>query len=109
MQYRQSSRALMSTLAASLAAVVLFGGLASVFEPVAIAEAAPLLLAGPQSRGCASCGWIEAKRELLPLLADPLALRVYEYTLRMQDGSMSVFRETLPTSWHLGERVVLVE
>jgi hypothetical protein len=46
----------------------------------------------------------------VPLLAaDPLAPRVYEYTLRMQDGSMSVFQETLPASWHIGERVVLVE
>jgi len=24
----------------------------------------------------------------------------------MQDGSMSIFQETLPTSWRLGERVV---
>ena len=46
----------------------------------------------------------------MPLFAaDPQALCVYEYTLRMQDGSTSVFRETLPTSWRLGERVILIE
>src|SRR6185295_18828047 len=96
-------------LAATVAGVMLFGALADVFEPVAAAEAAPFLLGGPRA-GCASCGWIEAKRELVPLLAaDPLARRVYEYTLRMQDGSKSVFQETLPASWHIGERVVLVE
>ena len=61
-------------------------------------------------QGCESCGWIEAKRELAPLFAaDPHALRVYEYTLRMQDGSMSLFQETLPTSWRLGERVILIK
>ena len=109
MQYRQSSKAATwPALAASVAGVVLFGALAHVFAPVAAAESAPLLLSGPHA-GCASCGWIEAKRELAPLLVDPLALRVYEYTLRMQDGSMSVFQETLPTSWRVGERVVLVE
>ena len=63
---------------------------------------APLLLAGPEERRhCSNCGWIEAKREVTPLL--------YEYTLRMQDGSMSVFQETLPTSWRLGERLMLIE
>lgn len=108
MQYRQSSKAAWPALAATVAGVVLFGALAHVFAPVAAAEPAPLLLAGPHA-GCASCGWIEAKRELLPLAADPLALRVYEYTLRMQDGSMSTFQETLPASWRIGERVVIVE
>jgi len=109
MQYRQSSSATSPALAAAVAGVVLFGALAYLIEPVAAAAPAPLLLAGPPAKGCASCGWIEAKRELVPLAADPQALAVYEYTLRMQDGSMSIFRETLPASWRLGERVVLVE
>jgi len=109
MQHRQSSRASCAALAAAAAGVVLFGAVAYLFEPEAAAAPEPLLLAGPHLRRCANCGWIEAKRELLPLLADPQALRVYEYTLRMQDGSMSVFQETLPTSWRLGERVMLIE
>jgi hypothetical protein len=48
-------------------------------------------------RHCSHCGRIESKREV--------AASVYEYTLRMPDGTSSVFRETLPTSWRVGERV----
>ena len=51
-------------------------------------------------RHCAHCGRIESKREV--------ALRVYEYTLRMADGSRSVFQETLPTTWRVGERVGVI-
>ena len=50
---------------------------------------------------CANCGWIEAKREIEP--------RIYEYTLRMGDGSSSVFQETLPATWRVGERVGVIE
>jgi hypothetical protein len=39
----------------------------------------------------------------------PQASKIYEYTLRMQDGSIRVFQETLPTSWRLGERMMLIE
>jgi len=52
-------------------------------------------------RYCAHCGWIESKREI--------DLRVYEYTLRMADGSRSVFQEALPTTWRVGERVGVIE
>jgi hypothetical protein len=110
MQRRQSSFAAWPALGAAAAGVVLFGALAHVLEPVAAAALPPLLLGGPPMRGCESCGWIEAKRELAPLgAADPHALRVYEYTLRMQDGSTSLFQETLPTSWRVGERIMLIE
>jgi hypothetical protein len=63
----------------------------------------------PAGRHCAHCGWIESKREIVPSIADPLALRVYEYTLRMPDGSSNVFQETLPAGWRLGERVGVIE
>ena len=89
MQRRQSSFAAWPALGAAAAGVVLFGALAQILEPVAAAALPPLLLAGPHMRGCESCGWIEAKRELAPLAAAPQALGVYEYTLRMQDGSTS--------------------
>ena len=69
-----------------------------------------VLLAGPAERQhCSTCGWIEAKRELVPQLMDPHALKIFEYTLRMADGSVSLFQETQPTSWRLGERVMLIE
>ena|SRR3954470_9051408 len=110
MQRRQSSLAAWRTVAVAAAGMVLFGALAHVFEPVAAAALPPLLLGGPHTRGCENCGWIEAKRELAPLAAaDPRALAVYEYTLRMQDGSTSVFQEMLPTSWRLGEGVIVIE
>jgi hypothetical protein len=62
-----------------------------------------------EARRCPHCGWIESKREILPEVADPLVARIYEYTLRRADGSLSVFRETLPATWRLGERVVVID
>ena len=46
---------------------------------------------------------------LLPLVADPRARKVFEYTARMADGSSRVFRETLPTSWRVGERLTVID
>lgn len=60
-------------------------------------------------RRCSGCGWIESKRELAPGVASAGAPRIYEYTLRMADGSSSVFEEALPTSWRLGERLRVLE
>jgi hypothetical protein len=73
----------------------------------ALPEAAELKGAAP--RHCAHCGWIESKREIVRAVVDPLAMRVYEYTLRMPDGSSSLFQETLPAGWRLGERVGVIE
>jgi hypothetical protein len=76
-------------------------------------EAAALVAPGEVpvrvARHCPHCGWIESKREILPEVADPLVARIYEYTLRRANGSLSVFRETLPTTWRLGERVVVID
>lgn len=63
----------------------------------------------PAGRPCVHCGWIESKREILASVVDPMTTRVYEYTLRMPDGSSSVFQETLPAGWRLGERVGVIE
>jgi hypothetical protein len=102
MQQRQSSTAAWHALCAAAASVLLFGAVAYLFKPAAAAAApAQFFLSGPHPLRCASCGWIEAKRELAPLL--------YEYTLRMPDGSMSVFQETLPMNWRVGERIMLIE
>lgn len=76
-------------------------------------EAAALLVPAEvpvrEARRCPHCGWIESKREILPEVTDPLVARIYEYTLRRANGSLSVFRETLPTTWRLGERVVVID
>jgi hypothetical protein len=110
MQHRQSSSAAWPALGTSVAGVLLFGALGYLLEPPAAAVApTPFFLSGTHLLRCPSCGWIEAKRELAPLIANPRTLKIYEYTLRMPDGSMGVFQETLPTSWRLGERVMLIE
>jgi hypothetical protein len=66
-------------------------------------------LTQPRARHCGHCGWIESKRPIVPVLVDPLAATVYEYTLRMPDGSSSLFLETLPAGWRLGERVGVIQ
>ena len=60
-------------------------------------------------RRCQHCAWIESKREIVPGVADPHAFQIYEYTLRMPDGSSRVFEETLPTSWRVGERLIVID
>ncbi len=72
-------------------------------------EAAPAQVRAGEARVCPHCGWIESKREIPPELVDPGAARVYEYTLRRADGAVSVFREALPVTWRLGERVVVID
>jgi hypothetical protein len=68
-------------------------------EPPAPAD----LAIGPVPR-CPNCGWIESKRKL-PQSADAAA--VYEYTVRMADGSSSTFEQALPASWRVGERLTV--
>jgi hypothetical protein len=60
------------------------------------------------SRRCPQCGSIESMRAIPPNVAEPHASQIYEYTLRMADGSSSVFQETLPASWRLGERMMVI-
>jgi hypothetical protein len=69
--------------------------------------AAPGVAFDPPRR-CAHCGWIESKREIQPGVAERHGVRVYEYTVRMADGSSSVFQEKLPSSWRLGERLIVL-
>ena len=75
----------------------------------AAALLAPAEVPVREARRCPHCGWIESKREILPEVADPSIARIYEYTLRRANGSLSVFRETLPATWRLGERVVVID
>ena len=62
----------------------------------------------PTVRRCPHCGWIESKRQIASSVTDPRSLGIYEYTLRMTDGSSRVFQEALPTSWRVGERLTLI-
>jgi hypothetical protein len=54
-------------------------------------------------------GWIESKREIAPLSGDARTPASYEYTVRMGDGSSHVFREEMPVSWRVGERLIFIE
>ena len=58
---------------------------------------------------CPHCGWIESKRPIASSITDPQSLGIYEYTLRMTDGSIRVFQEALPASWRVGERLTLID
>ena len=79
---------------------------------VALEAGEQLLLAPGESkvalRGCPHCGWIESKREIPPAASDAPAARSYEYTVRMHDGSSSVFQQALPATWRLRERLTVV-
>jgi hypothetical protein len=96
-------------LAALCALLLPLAGCDIVPEREALAAQPPVQLAGPAPRRCPDCARIVAKREILPLVADTGALQVFEYTVRMADGSSRVFRETLPTSWRLHERLGFID
>lgn len=78
-------------------------------EAQAVATEAQRASVESTKRRCAHCGWIEAMREILPEAADPRAPVVIEYTVRRNDGSSSAFRQALPGSWRLGQRLVLID
>jgi hypothetical protein len=110
MQRRQLFSAAWPPLGAAALGVALWATWTYLPGPEVWPKLAPqFLVSGPTPKHCPSCGWIEAKREVSPDTIDPGALKTYEYTLRMADGSVSLFRETLPTKWHLGERMTLIE
>src|SRR5881394_497479 len=78
-------------------------------EEEAAATLAPHEVPAREARRCPHCGWIESKREILPEVGNPSIARIFEYTLRRTNGSLSVFQETLPATWRLGERVVVID
>ena len=56
---------------------------------------------------CTHCGWIESKQEIRPDVAHPDAPPIYEYTVRMADRSLRVFRQEPSVRWRVGERLIL--
>jgi hypothetical protein len=97
------------TLLLSALLLPALAGCETVIDEQAATLLAPAEVPAREARRCPQCGWIESKREILPEVADPLVARIYEYTLRRANGSLSVFRETLPATWRLGERVVVID
>ena len=57
---------------------------------------------------CAHCGWIESKQEIEADVANPYAPAIYEYTVRMTNGSLRVFRQDPAVRWRVGERLILL-
>jgi len=110
----------MKWLGATATAALLFGAAGIALDvtwlPRQASVAAPALVPPARvepivhaPRGCAHCGWIESKREIAPSVAERHSPRIYEYTLRMNDGSSSVFREAMPVSWRIGERLSVID
>src|SRR4051812_12908656 len=98
MQLRQSFAAVWPGLGAAMLGAALWGAWTYLPGPQAPLELAPpFLLSGPAPVQCRSCGWIEDKREIVLEAIDASAPKTYEYTLRRADGSVSLFRETMPT------------
>ena len=99
----------MTRLAASVLSALALAMLAAC-EIAIEAGSAPATTADPvvRARGCPHCGRIESKRKLPPDTTDPRALAVYEYTVRMTDGSSSVFEQALPATWRVGERLTVI-
>jgi hypothetical protein len=58
---------------------------------------------------CPHCGRIQSKRRLGTSAADPAGAPSYEYTVSMADGSSRVFREQMPVSWRVGERLHYID
>ena len=92
---------------AAAAAAALFGAIGFGLDG-AVAPPAQVELTVDAVGRCPRCGWIESKREIVPGVADLHSPKTYEYTLRMADGSSTVFEEALPASWRVGERLTVV-
>jgi hypothetical protein len=97
----RSARLLPGALVGAFLFLLLGAGGAALYAVSLSTPAAPAEPAVPAPGRCVYCGWIESKREVLPQL--------YEYTARMGDGTTRVFREPLPTSWRLGERILVID
>jgi len=99
----------MARLAASVLSALLFAMLAACETGI---DAGAELLAtdepAVQARRCPHCGRIESKRQIPPGATDPHAPAVYEYTVRMTDGSSSIFEQALPANWRVGERLTVI-
>ena len=89
-------------LVAGLSALLL--ALLAACESTRVAIAPDRTLDAP--RRCTHCGWIESKQQITP--ADGYAPVIYEYTVRMANGSLRVFREGPAVRWRVGERLMLL-
>ena len=84
--------------------------LAPLFAMLAACEGTGALLdpALGEPRRCSHCGWIESKQEISPAILEPHAFAIYEYKVRMANGSSSLFREKTSATWRVGERLIVI-
>ena len=64
---------------------------------------------GAAARRCPHCGRILSKRRLDPASVGHFDPPYFEYTVSMADGSGRIFREQLPASWRVGERLYYID
>ena len=95
-------------LAPALSAVLLalLGACESGSGGIARVPASDSTLNSP--RRCEHCGWIESMREIGKDAAHPHAPAICEYTVRMANGSLRVFRQEPSVRWHVGEQLILI-
>jgi hypothetical protein len=83
-------------------------------------EARPTVARNSISRrnrvGCPECGFVESVRPIersggasgTTIAANALSAKGYEITVRLRDGSSTVFNEANPGTWRLGSRVIVI-
>lgn len=70
---------------------------------------APIEVKAGSTARCPHCARILSKRRLDPATVDHFDPPSYEYTVRMADGSSRIFREQMPASWRVGERLYYID
>ena len=83
--------------------------------PEARAGAARVAAAASVRARCPECGVVESIRQIGrdgaddgAVAADDAAANGYEITVRLRDGSRTVFSEASPGTWRLGSRVLVI-
>jgi hypothetical protein len=61
---------------------------------------------------CAECGVVESIRQIAgsggAIAANTTTAKGYKITVRLRDGSSTVFNEANPGTWRLGSRVIVI-
>ncbi|HEU4644703.1 MAG TPA: hypothetical protein VFS80_03965 [Burkholderiales bacterium] len=72
-------------------------------------QPAPVEVKAESAARCLHCGRILSKRRLDPATVGHFDPPYYEYTVSMADGSSRIFREQMPASWRVGERLYYID
>jgi hypothetical protein len=72
-------------------------------------QPAPVEVKAESAARCLHCGRILSKRRLDPATVGHFDPPTYEYTVRLADGSGRIFREQMPASWRVGERLYYID